>query len=195
MLTAVLTIGLLATVFGSLLGYVATRYKPDDDPVVDGIDALLPQTQCGQCNFPGCRPYAEAIAAGEADINQCPPGGEPTIEALAELLGREVKPLNPDNGREAIRRVAIIDEETCIGCTLCIQACPVDAIVGAAKQMHTVIESECTGCDLCLPPCPVDCIDMVVPENDKHIQGWQLPPPGGKQPIARGLEPSMSEAD
>lgn len=185
MLSAMFAIGTLAAAFGLLLGYAATRYKPADDPVVAGIDALLPQTQCGQCNYPGCRPYAEAIAAGDADINQCPPGGEATIEALADLLGREVKPLNPDNGSEESRRVAVIDEDTCIGCTLCIQACPVDAIVGAAKQMHTVIEDECTGCDLCLPPCPVDCIDMVVPVDDISDKLWPMPETFTERPAAR----------
>lgn len=125
------------------------------------IDALLPQTQCTKCGYGGCRPYAEAIAADAADINQCPPGGTAGIGRLARLLAREVKPLNPLNGIERRRSVALIDEARCIGCTLCIQACPVDAIVGAAKCMHTVIAELCTGCDLCVPPCPVDCIDMV----------------------------------
>jgi Na+-translocating ferredoxin:NAD+ oxidoreductase subunit B len=125
------------------------------------IDALLPQTQCTRCGYPGCRPYAEAIADGAADINQCPPGGDAGIHALAALLGREVKPLNPENGVEQPRRIAVIDEALCIGCTLCIKACPVDAIVGAAKLMHTVVTELCTGCDLCVPPCPVDCIAMV----------------------------------
>jgi electron transport complex protein RnfB len=130
-------------------------------PLAERIDALLPQTQCTKCGYPACRPYAEAIAGGEAEINQCPPGGDATIRGLAGLLGREVRPLNPRNGTEQPRRVAIIDEARCIGCTLCIQACPVDAIVGAAKLMHTVVTELCTGCDLCVLPCPVDCIDMV----------------------------------
>ena len=126
----------------------------------DKIDALLPQTQCTKCGYSGCLPYARAIAAGEADINQCPPGGAAGIARLAALLGREARPLNPANGAEQRRAVALIDEARCIGCTLCIQACPVDAIVGAAKLMHTVIAGLCTGCELCIPPCPVDCIDM-----------------------------------
>jgi len=130
--------------------------------LVEAIDALLPQTQCAKCGYPACRPYAEAIALGEADINQCPPGGAAGIRALAALLGREILPLNPKNGIEHPRRVAVIDEPRCIGCTLCIQACPVDAIVGAAKLMHTVVTKLCTGCDLCLAPCPVDCIEMVL---------------------------------
>lgn len=125
------------------------------------IDALLPQTQCTKCGYSGCLPYARAIAAGVADINQCPPGGAAGVRKLAVLLGRDAKPLNPANGTEQRRAVALIDEARCIGCTLCIQACPVDAIVGAAKRMHTVITELCTGCDLCVPPCPVDCIDML----------------------------------
>lgn len=137
--------------------------------VVDEIDALLPQTQCTKCGYPSCRRYAEAIAAGEADINQCPPGGEGGIRELAALLGREVKPLNPANGVERSRRVAVIDEARCIGCTLCIQACPVDAIVGAAKLMHTVVTELCSGCDLCVPPCPVDCIEMLPATGDDAV--------------------------
>ena len=125
------------------------------------IDALLPQTQCTKCGYSGCLPYARAIAAGEADINQCPPGGAAGVRKLAALLRRDAKPLNPANGAERRRANAFIDEARCIGCTLCIQACPVDAIVGAAKSMHTVIAALCTGCDLCVPPCPVDCIDML----------------------------------
>jgi H+/Na+-translocating ferredoxin:NAD+ oxidoreductase subunit B len=170
---SILALCLLAAAFGLLLGYAAVRYKVESDPMVDKIDALLPQTQCGQCTFPGCRPYAQAIADGDVDINQCPPGGESTIIALADLLGLEAKPLNPENGsEEPLKTVAVIDEETCIGCTLCIQACPVDAILGAAKQMHTVIAAECTGCDLCLPPCPVDCIEMVPLTTNTY--NWKL---------------------
>ncbi|NCT66342.1 MAG: RnfABCDGE type electron transport complex subunit B [Rhodanobacteraceae bacterium] len=129
--------------------------------LIDTIDALLPQTQCTRCGYPTCRAYAEAIAAGAAEINQCPPGGAAGVAALADLLGRATKPLNPANGFEGAPIVALIDEDVCIGCTKCIQACPVDAIVGAAKRMHTVITAECTGCELCVPPCPVDCIALV----------------------------------
>jgi H+/Na+-translocating ferredoxin:NAD+ oxidoreductase subunit B len=128
--------------------------------LVAGIDALLPQTQCTRCGYTGCRPYAAAIASGEAQINQCPPGGSATILALAEFLGRPALPLNPVNGVEAPPRVAWIDESRCIGCARCLAPCPVDAIVGAAKYMHTVLAERCTGCELCLPPCPVDCIEL-----------------------------------
>ena len=134
--------------------------KTEPDPLIEQIDARLPQTQCRQCGFAGCQPYAQAIATGQADINQCPPGGEAVIQALAVLLNRTPKPLNPKHGVHKPRQVAVIDEQDCIGCTLCIQACPVDAILGAAKQMHTVIAQECTGCELCLPPCPVNCIKL-----------------------------------
>jgi electron transport complex protein RnfB len=126
------------------------------------IDALLPQTQCRKCGYDGCRPYAEAIAAGTADINRCPPGGDTGIRELAALLGVEPLPLDAECGAAGPRTVAVIDEAHCIGCTLCIQACPVDAIAGAAKLMHTVIRDLCTGCELCIPPCPVDCITLVV---------------------------------
>ena len=175
MITSIVFIALLATAFGVGLGWAARKFRVDSDPVVDQIEALLPQTQCGQCNYPGCRPYAEAIAAGEADINQCPPGGEQGIRALADLLGVEAKPLNPENGEEQPDTVALIDEATCIGCTLCIQACPVDAILGAPKLMHTVIADECTGCDLCLPPCPVDCIEMIPSKPEAGTWSWPKP--------------------
>ncbi len=162
MISAILFMVLMASFFGLVLGYSAQKFAVDGDPLVDSIDSILPQTQCGQCGYTGCRPYAEAMARGEAEINQCPPGGETTVVALAELLGVEPKPLNAEFGTHAdVEMVAVIREEFCIGCTLCIQACPVDAILGAAKQMHTVIEKECTGCELCVPPCPVDCIDMI----------------------------------
>jgi electron transport complex protein RnfB len=172
---ALLVMALLALVLGAILGFAAIRYHVQDDPLVEKIDAILPQTQCGQCGFPGCKPYASAIAGGEADINQCPPGGEDGIHKLADLLGVEFKPLNAENGAEKPKSLALIDENTCIGCTLCIQACPVDAILGAAKHMHTVIAQECTGCELCVEPCPVDCISMVpIAENTDNWK-WRYP--------------------
>lgn len=142
---------------------------------IDAIDAWLPQTQCAQCGYPNCRAYAVAIVERAADINQCPPGGDQTIRGLAELLRVEYKPLDPDFGVHRWRRIAVIDENRCIGCTLCIQVCPVDAIVGAAKQMHTVIAQECTGCELCLPPCPVDCIDLPPARTVTPGGDWRWP--------------------
>ena len=185
MLTVVIALAIIAAIFGLVLGYSAIRFKVEGDPVVDQIDALLPQTQCGQCTYAGCRPYAEAIAKGEAEINQCPPGGEATIIALADLLNVEVKPLNAEHGEiKEGRTIVYIDEQTCIGCTLCIQACPVDAILGAAKQMHTVIASECTGCNLCIPPCPVDCIHIIPVEQDLNNWKWPVPQGGPAAPKA-----------
>ena len=148
----------LALALGLALGWAASRLTPATGRLVEQIDALLPQTQCGQCLYPGCRPYAAAIADGEADINRCPPGGEATVRALAALLDREAQPLDPQYGASKGAVVAWIDEERCIGCARCLPACPVDAIVGAARYTHTVISAQCTGCELCLPPCPVDCI-------------------------------------
>lgn len=134
------------------------------------IDALLPQTQCTRCGYPDCRAYAQAIADGEADIDRCPPGGAEGIVRLAALTGRPTKPLDPQRGLEVPRALAVIDEDWCIGCTLCIKACPVDCIVGASKQMHTVIDEQCTGCELCVPVCPVDCIAMVQVTDTRT--GW-----------------------
>ena len=175
MLTAIGVMVALAVVIGVVLGWSAIRFKVEGNPLAAKIDAMLPQTQCGQCGYPGCKPYAEAIATGDADINQCPPGGEDGVKKLAELLGVEAKPLDDTHGVPKPKSVAIIDEQICIGCTLCIQACPVDAIIGAAKQMHTIVAAECTGCELCLPPCPVDCIAMVPVESD--LSRWQWQPP------------------
>jgi len=174
-----LAIGLLVSVgvglaTARLLGWSVQRAAAPAGDLVDSIDALLPQTQCGQCGYAGCRPYATAIADGEA-INRCPPGGDTMIHELSELLARPYEP--PDNELAYDRevRVAFIREDECIGCTKCIQACPVDAILGAARHMHTVIESECTGCDLCVEPCPVDCIDMVPASNP--VARWFTPAP------------------
>ncbi len=177
MFLSVFVFALLALVAGVLLGYVSQRYRIQGDPVADRVDALLPQTQCGQCEFAGCRPYAEAIAAGEAEINRCVPGGDAVIVELASLLDREVVPLNEELGTPPMPMVAVIREAQCIGCTKCIQACPVDAILGRAKRMHTVIADECTGCELCLPPCPVDCIDMV--PVIETVDSWHWPRPPG----------------
>ncbi len=167
----------LAIAFGAVLGLASVRFKVEGDPLIDQVDNLLPQTQCGQCGYPGCRPYATAIAGGEAEINRCPPGGQATIQHLAELLDVEPLELDAEHGAEAeVRTVAYIHEDLCIGCTKCIQACPVDAILGAAKLMHTVIKTECTGCDLCVEPCPVDCIDMLPVEQTIKDWKWNLPP-------------------
>ena len=174
-LIAIVLLATLAIIFGAILGFAAVRFKVEGNPIVDQIDNLLPQTQCGQCSYPGCKPYAEAIAAGEK-INKCPPGGESTILALADLLGVEPEPLDAEHGAEKdVPMVALIREDECIGCTKCIQACPIDAIMGAAKQMHTVIADECTGCDLCVEPCPVDCIDMVPIETTLQNWHWDKP--------------------
>ncbi len=182
-LTALTALMFMALVFGALLGFAAIKFKVEGNPVVDQIDAILPQTQCGQCGHPGCRPYAEGIAAGE-EINKCPPGGEDTIRALADLLGRDFVPLDEEHGESKdTKMVAFIREAECIGCTKCIQACPVDAILGAAKQMHTVISAECTGCDLCVEPCPVDCIDMVPVLATPQSWHWSAPPGIGKKPL------------
>ena len=144
---------------------------------VSAIDRLLPQTQCTRCGYQGCLPYAQAIASGEADINKCPPGGTETILALAALTAREPVPLDRDLGSEAAPMVAIIDEERCIGCTKCLPPCPVDAIVGAPRLMHTVVAEVCTGCELCIAPCPVDCISMIPLLASPALAALALPPP------------------
>jgi len=160
-MTGIFTVTVMALLIGGLLGYAASWFSADNESLGAQINQLLPQTQCAQCGYPGCRPYADAIASNNAEINQCPPGGEEGIAALAELLGKPIIALNPQYGEFKPPLLATIRESECIGCTLCINACPVDAIVGAAKLMHTVISNQCTGCELCLPPCPVDCIDLV----------------------------------
>jgi len=172
MIASLAIMALGAIVLGAALGYASIKFKVEGDPLVEKIDAILPQTQCGQCGYPGCKPYAEAISSGEAEINLCPPGGMDGVRKLADLLGREVKPLVAE---EKPKQVAIIDEQTCIGCTLCIQACPVDAIVGAAKQMHTIIGPLCTGCELCIPPCPVECIRMEPLSESLENWKWKYP--------------------
>ena len=181
MITAVIILVGLAAFFGLVLGYASVKFKVEGDPLADQVDNLLPQTQCGQCSYAGCRPYAEAIANGEAPINKCPPGGETTMLALADLLDVEPMELDEEAG-EALDEpeVALIIEDDCIGCTLCIQACPVDAILGSAKHMHTVIVSECTGCELCIPPCPVDCILMIPVKTTVDNWKWKKPVPTEK---------------
>ncbi len=159
-LIIILIFAVLALLFGLLLGYAAVKFKVESDPIVDQIDAILPQTQCGQCGYPGCKPYAEAVAKGDR-IDKCVPGGTQTIQKIADLMG--VEP--PSDTTESLitppKKVAFIHENLCIGCTKCIQACPVDAIIGAPKMMHTILRSECTGCDLCVDPCPTNCIEMI----------------------------------
>ncbi|NOH26568.1 electron transport complex subunit RsxB [Vibrio mediterranei] len=171
-LFAIIALVILAAVFGAVLGFASIKFKVEADPIVDQIDGILPQTQCGQCGYPGCRPYAEAIANGDA-INKCPPGGQATIEKLADLMGVEVEDSAHD-AEKSIKKVAFIHEDMCIGCTKCIQACPVDAIVGGTKALHTVIKDECTGCDLCVAPCPTDCIEMIPVKTTADTWKWQL---------------------
>ena len=173
MLAAIISLGVLALLFGATLGFAAIKFRVEGDPLVEQIDEILPQTQCGQCGYPGCRPYAEAIANGD-DVNKCPPGGEATVQKLADLMGVEAKPLAGGEEAEPVKKVAYIREDECIGCTKCIQACPVDAILGATRQMHTVLIDHCTGCDLCVEPCPVDCIDMVPVAQTTKNWKWDL---------------------
>ena len=162
---------LLALLFGLVLGFAAIRFRVEADPIVEKLDALLPQSQCGQCGYPGCKPYAEAIANGDA-INKCVPGGEQTMRRIADMMG--VEPPTDGAVETPAKRVAFIHEDLCIGCTKCIQACPVDAIVGAAKVMHTVLKNECTGCDLCVAPCPTDCIEMMDVPPTPDTWNWDL---------------------
>lgn len=171
-LLAILALAALAAIFGAVLGFASIRFKVESDPIVEQIDQILPQTQCGQCGYPGCRPYAEAIAGGDK-INKCPPGGQATIEKLADLMGVEAEESAHDLS-DAVKKVAYIHEDMCIGCTKCIQACPVDAIVGGTKALHTVIKDECTGCDLCVSPCPTDCIEMIPVTTTTDNWKWQL---------------------
>jgi electron transport complex protein RnfB len=175
MLEAIIVFSIFALLLGLVLGFSAKKFKVKGNPLVEQINSILPQTQCGQCTYAGCKPYAEAIAKGEAKINQCPPGGQEGVDALAELLNVDTLPLNEEHGETKPKHVVEIDEELCIGCTLCIQACPVDAILGASKVMTTVIASECTGCDLCIPVCPVDCIYLIdlKPSMDEYVPNME----------------------
>lgn len=159
--TAVAVSAALAALLGLGLAYAAARLPQQPDSPVERVNSLLPQSQCGQCGYPGCRPYASAIISGEAPIDRCAPGGDHTVTALARLLGRQAGTVDPAFGIPAEPRVAVIDESHCIGCALCLDACPVDAIVGAAQFSHTILAAECTGCELCVAPCPVDCIAVM----------------------------------
>ena len=175
LLLAIAIVAALGLLFGLVLGIAAVRFKVESDPIVEQIDAILPQTQCGQCGYPGCRPYAEAVSSQGEKINKCAPGGEQVMLKLAELLAVEPQPLEGD---EAVahpqRKVAFIDEANCIGCTKCIQACPVDAIVGATRAMHTVVADLCTGCNLCVAPCPTQCITLRPVEPTTESWKWDL---------------------
>lgn len=161
MLSGVVILVGLATGLSAVLVISARLLGSSGASAADAIESLLPRIQCAQCGYPGCRPYAEAIANGAAEINRCPPGGNDTVRALANLLGRDPLPLDTSLGEASMQRRAMIDETACIGCNRCVAACPVDAIAGLPQRMHTVIAAHCTGCELCLPPCPVDCIAMI----------------------------------
>ncbi|NBI13782.1 electron transport complex subunit RsxB [[Haemophilus] felis] len=168
----IIAIVVLAIIFGSLLGLASIKLKVEADPIVEKIDALLPQSQCGQCGYPGCKPYAQAVANGD-DITKCIPGGQTVIVNIAELMGVEPPSMQ---GEEPVPKVAFIDEEMCIGCTKCIQACPVDAIIGTNKAMHTIIPDLCTGCELCVAPCPTDCISMLAIKPNIDNWNWKFDP-------------------
>ncbi|WGE31173.1 electron transport complex subunit RsxB [Actinobacillus genomosp. 2] len=167
----VIAIAVIALIFGAVLGYSSIKLKVEADPIVEQIDALLPQSQCGQCGYPGCKPYAEAIANGD-QITKCVPGGQPLVVKIADLLGVDVPAM--DGVEEPEVKVALIHEDMCIGCTKCIQACPVDAIIGTNKAMHTVIPDLCTGCELCVAPCPTNCIEMVKQQTTTRTWNWQF---------------------
>ncbi|SFT62144.1 electron transport complex protein RnfB [Kosakonia arachidis] len=172
---AVAALSVLGLLFGLILGYASRRFAVEDDPVVERIDALLPQSQCGQCGYPGCRPYAEAVGINGEKINRCAPGGEAVMLKIATLLNVDPQPIDGDaSTQEPVRMLAVIDENNCIGCTKCIQACPVDAILGATRAMHTVMSDLCTGCNLCVDPCPTQCIELRPVETTTTSWKWDL---------------------
>ena len=171
---AIASISVLGLVFGIILGYASRRFAVEDDPVVEKIE-LLPQSQCGQCGYPGCRPYAEAVGVQGEKINRCAPGGEAVMLKIAALLNVDPQPVDGDEqAQEPVRALAVIDEANCIGCTKCIQACPVDAIVGTTRAMHTVVADLCTGCNLCVAPCPTQCIELRPVETTTESWKWDL---------------------
>lgn len=186
MISALLIFTGLAVLFGLLLGYASVRFKVEGNPLAEQIDHVLPQTQCGQCGFPGCKPYAEALAKGESEVNLCVPGGHEVMIQIAEITHREPKEMDATPTDTSVKIVAKINEDLCIGCVHCIKACPVDAIVGATKMMHTVIESECTGCEKCVPVCPVDCIDMIAEEPTPQTWAWPEPA-AAEEPLIQTL--------
>ncbi|PLA74932.1 electron transport complex subunit RsxB [Hydrogenovibrio sp. SC-1] len=175
MIAALIIFLVMAILFGLLQGYASVRFKVEGNPLAEQINQLLPQTQCGQCGFPGCKPYAEALAEGESEVNLCIPGGHKTMIEIAEITHREPKEMAETAPTSQQKLVAKIDESICIGCVHCIKVCPVDAILGATKKMHTVIEQECTGCELCVPVCPVDCVEMVAEPVTLHNWSWPEP--------------------
>lgn len=175
MLAALIIMAIIAVVLGAVLGYAALRYKVEGNPLVEQVAAILPNTQCGQCGYPGCAPYADAVANGQAAPNLCVPGGNPVAQGIADLLGVEFQPVGGAESGPKPKQVALIDENRCIGCTACMKVCPPDAIVGAGKQMHTVLAQYCTGCELCVPACPVDCIAMVTLGEDVASWKWKYP--------------------